>query len=113
MPSYQHGGQCYSTQKSAALAWSVEVQSVPLTIGSSCTGVVRPVVGGTDSAPTVAWTWTRLSGTCAVPPTVNATYTATDCQLIDYDDASSMSWGVVIAWVVAWAVGSQLRKLVR
>ncbi len=127
MPSYQQSGQCVATPKQAATVWVTEYKPSVSTIGTNCVGVANPAVSGTEALPTVTMTWTRLSGTCAVPPPTSVAYTAVQCvqpdlqstfALLRFDTATVAevyAWGfasVLMFWGLGYAI-SAAKKTIR
>ncbi len=112
MPGYQVGETCYPSAGAAAAAFVAQQPWTVQTIGSSCTGVARIGISGTDAAPVLNYSWTRLSGSCTVPATTSLSYVPQACRLVQMDDAATMSWAVVLAWVCVFAV-KQLIRIVR
>jgi hypothetical protein len=111
VPSYQVGESCYPTVKAAALAYGARAPvQVVGTATAGCNASVSVSVQGTDAAPTMRFAFTRVSGTCTMPTTVDVPFVAVECGQYSAADVSSMAWLVVVAWVVAFGVGKLLAR---
>jgi hypothetical protein len=104
--SYQLGDACFETVGAAAKAAAAASIGQVLPAGGSA--YVVNAVGAADGS--VSYTLHEL-GTSA---TLTHTYTPAypDCVLLGAADAVEMGWGVIAAWVLAWAVLAIRRALV-
>lgn len=104
MSVYQVGPACYGTAKAAAQAWASGAQFAPVSIGTSCTGVLRYSVTGTDASPVVSTSWTRVSGSCTVPASTAVQWETHPCQLWTQSDGIQAAWLIAGAWIAAKCV---------
>jgi hypothetical protein len=110
MPTYQVRDQCYPTQLAAAQAYVSSMLPQVVTTTSGCSFWSNYVAAGTESAPYVLVTYTKIPTTaCAVVNPTTFNYLATPCGLIDWQDAKDLSWLVVGVWVAVYAI----KRLVR
>lgn len=96
--AYQVDSACYPTIDSAAQVSASKVVGSIVNLGTT-----PHVVGvGSISGQLVTYTYTPVGGGAVVNS--QFTYTAQPCGLLDASDALAMGWGVITAWIAAYAL---------
>jgi len=112
MAGYQVDSVCYPTAMVAAQAFASGLGGGPWSVGSAaCSGAYTVSAGGTEGAPTLVYTLTKLAGTCISPSPASYTvaFAPSPCGLLDWEDGLAVGWGIAAAWI-AVAVVLFLRK---
>lgn len=101
----QVGSACYPDAATASRAMAASESGKVLPAGSS----VYVVDAQADSLGAITYTLTDLTGTVSTALVSVSTPTHAPCALLETPDALALAWGVVAAWIGAYALLS-LRK---
>jgi hypothetical protein len=96
--SYQQGGACFETVGMAAKAAAAGVLGQVVPAGSVV--YVVDAVGNADGS--ITYTLGEVGTSATVTHTAAPSWP--ECQLLQAADAAAMGWGVLVAWIGAWAV---------